>query len=405
MYKPLKPEEMEICSHMSGHFKKPACFVSRGQKKAGSIKELAASTPEKPNREEMCEAEDNYLHDKGKGIMSAEEKTLVILPPLPEEEEEEDVGRGKSVLSYGVMSVLGRRRVMEDAVTVALGAVGDGDGYCGWERWRYDLFAVYDGHGGAAAWNSCGVRMADKWVAKEVEEIGWGEGLEYWREVMRKGFERMDEELWEMSGSDGGGEQLLVSPAAGKAGPSLPMAVVVLVGEEELVVANRGNSRALLCREGMAVPFSYEHKPYPAEEQERVEAAGGRIEKSNSTSGRRVLASARSMGSNEPRSMDTSRGDYFFNPYMTLEPEVTVYQRTDWDDFIVVASDGLWDVLSNEVVCEVVKRSFDFPMPMESSGESKTAQAAAMLVHLAMARGSKDNISVIVIDMKRSDTE
>lgn len=82
-------------------------------------------------------------------------------------------------------------------------------------------------------------------------------------------------------------------------------------------------------------------------------------------------------------------------PYVVSEPEVKVYERTERDEFIIIASDGLWDVISNKLACEVVRRIFK--MRFVKSG---AAEAAALLAELAMDRGSRDNISVIVVRLK-----
>ena len=82
-------------------------------------------------------------------------------------------------------------------------------------------------------------------------------------------------------------------------------------------------------------------------------------------------------------------------------------ERTKSDTFVVLASDGLWDVVSNEIACEVVERYLDGQIKMRFSDLPKgctgdrAAEAAAMLAELAMARGSTDNISVIVVELKR----
>lgn len=91
-------------------------------------------------------------------------------------------------------------------------------------------------------------------------------------------------------------------------------------------------------------------------------------------------------------------------PFATSEPEVNVYERTEEDEFVVVASDGLWDVISNNLACEVVRRCLDGHMRrIFKEGFIRTApaaEAAALLAELAMARGSKDNISVILVLLK-----
>lgn len=96
-------------------------------------------------------------------------------------------------------------------------------------------------------------------------------------------------------------------------------------------------------------------------------------------------------------------------PYVALsKPEVTVNARSELDEFIIIATRGLWDVVSNEFACEVVRRCLTgklrvrFPEECSGSGPSGAAEAATMLSELALARGSKHNISVIVVELKKS---
>jgi protein phosphatase 2C len=97
-------------------------------------------------------------------------------------------------------------------------------------------------------------------------------------------------------------------------------------------------------------------------------------------------------------------GDYYLKPYVSAEPEVTVVERTDQDEFLILASDGLWDVVSNEVACKIARNCLSgraasmFP---ESVAGRTAADAAALLAELAMSRGSKDNISVVVVELQR----
>lgn len=116
----------------------------------------------------------------------------------------------------------------------------------------YDFFAVYDGHGGTMVANACRDRL-HLLLAKEVEEA-WesGENELNWHRVMCSCFTKMDEEI--------GGDEAKTE-GEGIAGNTMgSTAVVVMVGKEELVVANCGDSRAVLCRGGGAVPLSRDHK-------------------------------------------------------------------------------------------------------------------------------------------------
>lgn len=80
------------------------------------------------------------------------------------------------------------------------------------------------------------------------------------------------------------------------------------------------------------------------------------------------------------------------------------------DECLILASDGLWDVMTNEEACEVARRRIllwhkknGIPSsPLDrGKGIDPAAQAAAeYLSMLALEKGSKDNISVIVVDLK-----
>jgi len=65
---------------------------------------------------------------------------------------------------------------------------------------------------------------------------------------------------------------------------------------------------------------------------------------------------------------------------------------------LVLASDGLWDVLTNEEVCEAVRRRF---ARGHGSNANSSAQAAAeYLSKLALHRNSRDNVTVVVVDLR-----
>lgn len=156
---------------------------------------------------------------------------------------EEEDRKSSACVSHGIISVIGRRRVMEDAVAVVkLGS--------------YNFFAVYDGHGGFWVANACSDRL-HKLLEKEVVEWrcsggegGGGEAVD-WEKVMTASFSKMDQEV------GGGGSEIGGSDSVNTTGST---ATVVVVGKEEIVVANCGDSRAVLWRARVAVPLSRDHK-------------------------------------------------------------------------------------------------------------------------------------------------
>lgn len=178
----------------------------------------------------------------------AEEVDGIGIGKLVVDGEEEGDGRELTCASHGSISVMGQRRVMEDAVTVT--AVPSS---LPWGPGSYDFFAVYDGHGGSNAADLCRDRLHEL-LSSEMEASGGGAGREVdWSKVMASCFEKMDEEVCGSGSSpDGAVSEATVGSTA---------VVVVVVGREEIVVANCGDSKAVLCRGGgVAVPLSRDHK-------------------------------------------------------------------------------------------------------------------------------------------------
>ncbi|XP_042485695.1 probable protein phosphatase 2C 75 [Macadamia integrifolia] len=322
---------------------------------------------------------------------------------------------------FGSISVSGRCREMEDAISVQ-------PGFCRPEisgRRPLHFFAVYDGHGGShvailcqekmhvfleeelmrvasnsSEGSSCSSSAAQERTAEVSQE-------ERWKTVMGRCFERMDEVA--LSSCACGG---ITTPCrCEQAGVTSEIvgstAVVAVLTTDTILVANCGDSRAVLSRGGRAIPLSTDHKPDRPDELARIEAAGGRV---IYLSGARVLGIL---------AMSRALGDKYLKPIVISEPELTITERTPEDECLILASDGLWDVLSNELACEVARkclheeesssnaaRILDAEPPdgdtgTEQMNQSRCSLAAALLTRLALGRKSSDNISVIVIDLKR----
>lgn len=89
-------------------------------------------------------------------------------------------------------------------------------------------------------------------------------------------------------------------------------------------------------------------------------------------------------------------------PWIIPVPEVTFTARTDEDECLILASDGLWDVMTNEEVGEVARSILRRRRRSLSSTEeiSPTQVVADSLTEIAIGRNSTDNVSIIVVDLK-----
>ncbi|KAK4740693.1 hypothetical protein SAY87_024281 [Trapa incisa] len=317
---------------------------------------------------------------------------------------------------YGVMSVTGRSREMEDAVDVRTSLCRPEVAYCR----PVHFFGVFDGHGGSHVAVLLSSKMhvlleEELMRAKRPEENGSmkqrlsmvggsnGGDEEKWREAMKMAFRRADEMAVTICPCGRSGARCTCHPMDVALGGST--AVVAVLTPDHIVLGNCGDSRAVLCRGGRATPLTRDHKPERSDEHARILALGGQVIFLDGHRVQGILAMSRAIG------------DKLLKPYVTAEPETVIVRRDPKDEFLIIASDGLWDVLTNELACEIVSwclhegspQTIDLnsgPIEEEETDHplypSRSALAAALLTRLALGRKSSDNISVIVVDLKRS---
>ncbi|KAF2286045.1 hypothetical protein GH714_009905 [Hevea brasiliensis] len=143
--------------------------------------------------------------------------------------------------------------------------------------------------------------------------------------------------------------------------------------KEMLVVANVGDSRAVICKNGVAKQLSVDHEP--SVERKDIEKRGGFVSNFPGDVPRvdGQLAVARAFG------------DKSLKEHLSSEPDVAKEVIDDDTDFIILASDGLWKVMSNQEAADAIKNIKD------------ARSAAKHLAEEALNRKSKDDISCIVV--------
>ncbi|XP_034836660.1 probable protein phosphatase 2C T23F11.1 isoform X2 [Maniola hyperantus] len=185
------------------------------------------------------------------------------------------------------------------------------------------FFAVYDGHGGANIAEYAGKHLHKFITVRPEYHLG---NIE---EALKQGFLDMDQAML---------EEDMQEKVAGST------AVVVMIKDNTLYCANVGDSRAIASVRGTVEVLSYDHKPNNEEELRRITAGGGWVQL-NRVNGNLALSRA--------------LGDYIFkrnyrlsprDQIVTAYPDVQVRQLTEDWEFIVIACDGIWEVLSNEEV-------------------------------------------------------
>mmetsp|Transcript_26289 Transcript_26289/g.78076 ORF Transcript_26289/g.78076 Transcript_26289/m.78076 type:complete len:292 (-) Transcript_26289:191-1066(-) len=153
--------------------------------------------------------------------------------------------------------------------------------------------------------------------------------------------------------------------------------VAVILYQGRLIVANVGDSRGVLSRAGQAVTMTVDHKPNNKDEKERIENAGGVVIWAGTWRVGGVLAVSRAFG------------DKPLKQFVISTPHVREDMLSRDDEFLILASDGVWDVINNEDSIALIRDIKDEP-----------EKAAKRLAEEAYSRGSCDNISCIVIRFK-----
>jgi protein phosphatase 1L len=156
--------------------------------------------------------------------------------------------------------------------------------------------------------------------------------------------------------------------------------------QERLIVANVGDSRAVICKGGNAVALSTDHKPNRADERQRIEEAGGVLMCDHTwIVGDLVSSSANKWVAGAAR-LSRAFGDSKFKPHKVIaDPEIEEDTIEEGVDFLLVATAGLWNVVSNQEAVSMV----------QSIPDAK--EAARFLKEEACRRGSNDKITCVVI--------
>ncbi|CAH8252641.1 unnamed protein product [Arabidopsis lyrata] len=350
--------------------------------------------------------------------VNMEVATSEVVIRLPEENP--NVARGsRSVYEleciplWGTISICGGRSEMEDAVRALPHflkipikmLMGDHEGMSpSLPYLTSHFFGVYDGHGGAQVADYCHDRIHSA-LAEEIERIkeelcrrNTGEGRHVqWEKVFVDCYLKVDDEVKGKINRPvvGSSDRMVLEAVSPETVGST--AVVALVCSSHIIVSNCGDSRAVLLRGKDSMPLSVDHKPDREDEYARIEKAGGKVIQWQGARVSGVLAMSRSIG------------DEYLEPYVIPDPEVTFMPRAREDECLILASDGLWDVMSNQEACDFARRRIlawhkkngALPLAERGVGEDHACQAAAeYLSKLALQKGSKDNISIIVVDLK-----
>ncbi|ESQ27295.1 hypothetical protein EUTSA_v10018975mg [Eutrema salsugineum] len=220
------------------------------------------------------------------------------------------------------------------------------------------LFAIFDGHKGDEV-----AAYLQKHLFSNI--LNDGEFLVDPRRTIAKAYENTDQTILSDNSSDlGSGGSTAVT--------------AILINGETLWIANVGDSRAIVSRRGKAKQISVDHDPDTDTERNLIESKGGFVTNRPGDVSRvnGLLAVSRVFG------------DKNLKAYLNTEPDIKDVTVDSHTDILILASDGISKVMSNQEAVDIAKKLRD---PKE---------AAKKLVTEALKRNSKDDISCIVVRFK-----
>ncbi|KAK1403254.1 Protein-serine/threonine phosphatase [Heracleum sosnowskyi] len=218
-----------------------------------------------------------------------------------------------SGFGVGIFAVKGKKKTMEDAHTIVSCPIA-----------KKGFFGVYDGHGGnkAAQFVAENLHGNIKEMLEKFSENGDKE------EAVKQGYLKTDQDFLKQGVSSGA------------------CCVTALIKGDELIVSNVGDCRAVLCQAGTAEAITKDHRASEEDERKRIEDKGGYVEMHRGAwRVHGVLSVSRSVG------------DAHLKDWVLAEPDTKILHLTSDMEYLVLASDGLWEQVGNQEAIDILLRT------------------------------------------------
>ena len=221
------------------------------------------------------------------------------------------------------------------------------------------LFGIYDGHGGG---------LVSKYLEKIIPEIYIKSKFKYPidKSVHNEIFGHIQEKI--------------ISHEFGYSMGSTCLLNIMYKHKKEyhMNVINLGDSRFVcVYKNGNHKQITVDHKPDDEIEKKRIEKLGGKIHVEDGVHRIGDLSLARSFGDGDNA------------PYISHIPDTYYIKICEMTKYLVMGCDGLWDVVNNDELYEVLTKI-----------KKTTENLAIGLAKECLNRGSTDNVSIIIIEIK-----
>jgi serine/threonine protein phosphatase PrpC len=261
-------------------------------------------------------------------------------------------------------SITGKRKQNEDKHNIIKNIDGANPEYQ-----NINYYGLYDGHGGKFVSNFLSEHLSrhftDKRISYPLKKSDVNKLFNYTQKYLKEKYEKKATHV--------GSTCLIVIQ-------------YIKNGHEYLNIMNLGDSRCVISRNNIAIPLTKDHKPDKPEELLRITELGGMIVHDGYDWRIGDLSVSRAFG------------DLSGDPYIGHEPDIFEYTITSKDHFMIIACDGLWDIISNQDAVDfVLKHCYDIKTMNRKNDKINIAKKIA---DFANNNGSTDNISVIVVFFK-----
>ncbi|KAK7289838.1 hypothetical protein RIF29_03808 [Crotalaria pallida] len=253
---------------------------------------------------------------------------------------------------FSVYCKRGRREHMEDRYSAAVDLHGEP---------KQAFFGIFDGHGGTKA-SEFAARNLEKYV---LEEVVRRDDIDI-EDAVKCGYLNTDSDFLQEDLHGGS------------------CCVTALIRNGNLIVSNAGDCRAVISRGGVAEALTSDHRPSREDERDRIETQGGYVDICHGVW--RIQGSL---------AVSRGIGDRHLKQWVIAEPETKVLRIESQHDLLILASDGLWEKVSNQEAVDIAR-----PFCVENNRQQPML-ACKKLVDLSVSRGSLDDISVMIINLQK----
>lgn len=304
--------------------------------------------------------------------------------------------KASTKVNYGMALQQGLREDMEDYAVVVPGNL---------DRGEYLFAGVFDGHGGGKGADYLSKNLAKALAPAVKKATKAGSAID---ETVVDAFTAFDDKLMNY-----------LEKLPGEDWACGSTATTAMVWSDKLAIANVGDSRAVMSRGGKAVDLSSEHRPYgkssiSSREMARIKDAGGWIYDGRVCG---ILAVSRAFGDLEFKerglekmlvdgvldgrwTKEFAKSVNFKEPPVTAAPDVLEMSIEPTDEFLIVASDGLWEVTTSSQAVIFVKRHL---AKVGSDMAGLQSAADAIVEDAVKRRRTSDNVSVVIIGLPALD--